>query len=77
MDVIRQFLRATRVYHAYHYLVTLLATSRNNDLIEELLQSTQNERNPRKIQLLLDALALAPDTPEVRAVMEKLHAKMA
>jgi hypothetical protein len=76
LDVIRQFLRATRVYHAYHYLATLLATSRNNDLIEELLQSTQNERNPRKIQLLLDALALAPDTAEVRAVVERLQERM-
>jgi hypothetical protein len=61
-----------RHYHAYHYLVTVIATSRKLDLLALLLSLAADERDPRKVGHLVEALSLVRGDKGVEQVMSKL-----
>jgi hypothetical protein len=71
-DVLGAFLRTTRHYHAYHYLATLIATSRRPNLLALLLSSAADERDPRKVGHLVEALSLVRGDKGVEEVMRKM-----
>jgi hypothetical protein len=56
---ILDFLRDTALYTLYRSLVATLVASRDEALIGALAAMAESERNPRKLELLREALALA------------------
>lgn len=67
------FLRTTRRYGVYRYLVTSIVAGRQAAEQALLLEVAAEERDPRKIELLLEALALAPPDPSVTTAMAGLE----
>jgi hypothetical protein len=71
-----EFMRTTRRFEVYHYLVTVIAASRRRDRIEALLKVAASEQQVRKVRSLLDALALLEREPGVPALMERLQRRI-
>ncbi len=67
------FLRTTRRYAVYRYLVTSIVARRQPAEQALLLEVAAAERDPRKIELLLEALALAPPDPAVTTAIADLE----
>jgi hypothetical protein len=57
-DFILEFLRETRLYNIYRYLVSAIIAGRNADLIAGIETLAAHERDPRKAEILREALAL-------------------
>jgi hypothetical protein len=67
------FLRTTRRYAVYRYLVTSIVARRAPEEQALLLDVAAEERDPRKTELLLEALALAPPDPAVAKAIAGLE----
>jgi hypothetical protein len=59
-DFLSDFLRRSKDADLYNYLVTIMVTSPNEDVQNVLTGAVRNERNPEKVAVLRDALAIAP-----------------
>jgi len=57
-DVVLDFLRATRLYNIYRYLVSAIVASRREDLAARLQAMGASEPDRLKAEILRDALAL-------------------
>ncbi len=57
-----EFLRTTTLYNIYRYMVSTLLTSRDEAMLRELRALADLERNPRKREILRDALGLRSST---------------
>lgn len=55
---ILEFLRTTTLYNIYRYLVSTLLTSRDEAMLGELRALSEVERNPKRLEILRDALGL-------------------
>jgi hypothetical protein len=51
-------MRRTRLYNMYQYLASTIVATRREELIEPLEELALDERDPRKAQILRDALEL-------------------
>lgn len=58
VDVILEFLAATRLHNIYRYLVSAIVAGRNTALIAGLEAMAHRERDPHKAEILREALAL-------------------
>ncbi len=56
--MILEFLRATRLYNLYRYLANAIVAGRHAELIAGIGAMAGNERDPRKVEILREALAL-------------------
>ena len=66
---IHKFLSATDKYAVYHYLVTRLVATPTPTGLAELGLHAQNERNPRKLSILAEALALGRTDPLIQSTL--------
>ena len=55
---ILEFLRTTTLYNIYRYLVSTLLTSRDEAMLGQLRALSEVERNPKRLEILRDALGL-------------------
>jgi hypothetical protein len=70
---IHEFLTRTDKYAVYHYLLTRLVARPSRQALDELLRQAQAERNPRKLELLEEALLLARAEPQVQSALEAVR----
>ncbi|MGI8586246.1 MAG: hypothetical protein ACR2M0_00965 [Chloroflexia bacterium] len=67
------FLRTTRKYDVYRYLVTTIVAAKKHELLPELLTLAADENDPRKMEILADALSLVRADPAVEALLRELR----
>lgn len=70
------FLRTTRRYPAYRYLVTAIVAGRDAEMRATLLAAAEVEQDRRKLEILLPALDLLPPAPAVAALTAALRARL-
>jgi hypothetical protein len=70
LDFVTGFLRGAGDLDLYRYLVTVMATAADADVRRAFVETVQFERHPDKIEALIDALALAPNEPEMESLKE-------
>ncbi len=68
-DFIAQFLRAAQQPGAYRYLVARLVAERGSPLRPALIEAAAHERDPRRLGVLAEALALGQADPALKAAL--------
>ncbi|MBI3966529.1 MAG: hypothetical protein HY329_12925 [Chloroflexi bacterium] len=75
-DVLLEFLKSTRYYDVYRSVVFTIAAGRNTDWLAHLLAIAEEERDPRKAQILIEGLPLARGSARAASVTEALRARL-
>jgi hypothetical protein len=77
VDFVRDFMRSTRLYAVYHYLVTRLVASHVGRWLAVVAGEAHGETDPRKMGLLEEALALGRPDPVVQAALGEIRERRA
>ena len=75
-DFIETFLRTTYRLAAYRYLVATILAARPAVLLGTLLTVAGEERDRRRIEILVAALELVPGDPNIAALVDQLRHRM-
>lgn len=70
VDFLTRFLQATDDLDLYRYLVTLMVTSPNADVRCALAEAVAGERETGKVEVLREAVAIAPNAPELKRLQQ-------
>lgn len=73
MSFIEHFLRETQRDDVYQYVLTTIIASHTPQLWKMLLEVARDEQNPEKVEILLAALALVQNEPEVEMLIHTLQ----
>jgi hypothetical protein len=76
-DWLQHFLRTTQQLAAYRYLVAVLIASGRQALLDDLLAAAHVERQPTKVAILADALAVVERSPAVNELLNTLRTRLA
>lgn len=74
---VRQWMPATKLYAVYHYLVTRLVATPAPRWLALLAEQAERERDPRKLALLEEALALGRPDPVTQGALARVRARRA
>jgi hypothetical protein len=77
LSFIETFLRETRRYDIYHYVLTTIIATHSSQAWKLVLKEAQDQREAEKLQLLLSALALVPHDSTIEQVKHELQQKIA
>ena len=72
-DYLISFLKDTKRYDAYRYLIAMIIAERRQDLLPTALPVLRFERDKEKVFILLDAFEPMKTDPEISAAVEQLR----